>query len=238
MATSPPSDPADAAANLYRGTDGRAYHEGKRALDPAAREWVWRLRAEKFQDRVRPTDTVVELGAGAGWNLARLNCSRRIGCEVAEFLAPELAALGVEHVADLRSVPPGLADVALCHHALEHMIDPAEALRQLARVLRPGGLLLLHVPWETERRYRRFDPAEPNHHLFHWNAQNLGNLVPVLGWDIERISVRRYGYDRFAAQAALRWHWGEAGFRGLRRLCMAVRPLKEVELIARRPAGR
>lgn len=236
MVSPSPSDAPDAAAERYRGAEGRSYHGEKRALSPAAREWVWRLRAEKFQRRIRPTDTVLELGAGAGWNLARLNCARRIGCEVAEFLAPDLNALGVEFVADIRTVPTEVAEVILCHHALEHLLDPAEGLRQLARVLRPAGLLILHVPWETERRYGRFNPAEPNHHLFHWNAQNLGNLATVLGWKIERVGVRRYGYDRFAAQTALRLHLGEAGFRLLRRLCLALRPLKEVELIARRPA--
>lgn len=237
MATPLQSVSKDAAAEHYRGAGGHAYHEEKRALSLVARQWVWRLRAEKFQVRVTPSDTVVELGAGAGWNLARLTCARRIGCEVAEFLAPELTALGIEFVADIRAVPPEVADVALCHHVLEHLLDPAEGLRQLARVLRPDGLLVLHVPWETERRYGRFDPVEPNRHLFHWNAQNLGNLATVLGWRIERVSVRRYGYDRFAAQTALRWHLGEGGFRLLRRLGLALRPLREVELIARRPAA-
>lgn len=237
MATPPQSVSSDAAAEHYRGAAGRTYHGEKRALSPAAREWVWRLRAEKFRGWIKPSDTVVELGAGAGWNLARLTCARRIGCEVAEFLAPELDALGIEFFADIRAVPAEVAEVALCHHALEHLLDPAEGFRQLARVLRPAGLLVLHVPWETERRYARFDPAEPNRHLFHWNAQNLGNLATILGWRIERVGVRHYGYDRFAAQTALRLGLGEGGFRLLRRLALALRPLKEVELIARRPAA-
>jgi SAM-dependent methyltransferase len=237
MATPLQSVSSNAAAEHYRGAAGHAYHGEKRALNPAAREWVWRLRAEKFQARIKPSDTVLELGAGAGWNLARLNCARRIGCEIAEFLAPELDALGIKFVADIRAVPSEIAEVALCHHALEHLLDPAEGLRQLARVLRPAGLLVLHVPWETERRYARFDPSEPNRHLFHWNAQNLGNLALVSGWRIERVGVRHYGYDRFAAQTALRLRLGEGGFRLLRRLCLALRPFREVELIARRPAA-
>jgi hypothetical protein len=104
-------------------------------------------------------------------------------------------------------------------------------------VLKPTGRLVLHVPWEVERRYRRYDPAEPNHHLYHWNAQNLGNLVTVLGWRIERIGVQTYGYDRFAANGAARWRLGEAGFRLLRRALVLLRPLREVELVAGRPAG-
>ena len=66
----------DSATRPYEGSAGREYHDGKRALAPAALEWVMRLRAEKFQPHVRPVDTVLELGVGAGWNLGRLLCAR------------------------------------------------------------------------------------------------------------------------------------------------------------------
>lgn len=230
-----PFSTPDSAAAQYRGGPGRAYHEGKRALAPAAQEWVWRLRAEKFRPWVSPTDAVVELGVGAGWNLARLNCGRRIGCDAADFLAPGLTALGIEFVPSLASLPAACADVAICHQTLEHLLEPVAALRELARVLRPEGRLVLHVPWEVERRYRRYDPAEPNHHLYHWNAQNLGNLATVLGWRIRELRVRPYGYDRFAANLAVRLRAGETGFRRLRRLLVMLRPLREVELVAQSP---
>jgi SAM-dependent methyltransferase len=36
-------------------------------------------------------------------------------------------------------------DIAICFNALDHMRDPAAALAELARVLRPGGTLLLMI---------------------------------------------------------------------------------------------
>jgi ubiquinone/menaquinone biosynthesis C-methylase UbiE len=36
-------------------------------------------------------------------------------------------------------------DIAICFNALDHMRDPAVALAELARVLRPGGTLLLMI---------------------------------------------------------------------------------------------
>jgi SAM-dependent methyltransferase len=224
----------DPASALYRGASGVAYHEDKRALAPGALEWVQKLRAEKFQAWIRETDTVFELGVGGGWNLAQLRCARRIGCDAADFLADRLRALGIEFHARMNDVPDGSADVVLCHQTLEHLLEPVAALRELARIVRPGGRLILHVPWEVERRYAHFDPQEPNHHLYHWNAQNLGNLVTVLGWKIERLTVRRYGYDRFAANLALRLRAGESAFRALRSVLIALRPFREVELIGHR----
>jgi SAM-dependent methyltransferase len=224
---------SDRAARFYQNAAGREYHEGKRALAPGAVEWVMRLRAEKFQPHVRPADVVVELGVGAGWNLGQLKCARRIGCDASEFLAERLAALGIEFVPALASIGEATADVALCHHTLEHLLDPAGALRELARVLKPDGKLVLHVPWDRERRFANYRLDEPNHHLFTWNAQSIGNLVAALGWRIERIHTQRYGYDRFAANLAARFGLGGSGFRTGRKLMLALWPWHEVELVAR-----
>lgn len=227
----PNSPPAVA---LYQGAAGRDYHDRKRDLKPAALPWVLRLRAEKFQQYVGSEDVVFEFGVGAGWNLGRLQCRRRIGCDVSEFLEERVTALDIEFVGDMAAVPDAVADVVICHQTLEHLLEPADALRRLARILRPGGRLILHVPWERERRYARYRPDEPNHHLYHWNAQNLGNLVTMVGYRMESVAVRRYGYDRYAANLAVRWHAGETGFRLIRAMMIALRPLREVVLIAAR----
>ncbi len=195
---------------------------------------MFRARAEKFRRWVRETDVVFELGVGAGWNLAQLVCARRVGSDPAQFLEARLRDLGIEFHSDPTSVPDATADVALCHQTLEHVLDPPVALRELARILKPGGRLVVHVPWERERRYARYDAAEPNHHLYTWNVQTLGNLMTTLGWRVREIGVRRYGYDRFAANAAAAWRLGEAGFRCLRRALILVRPLFEVEVVAER----
>ncbi len=226
--------PSDPAAALYHGPSGHAYHEEKRALRPECLPWIMALRAEKLQRHVRPQDVVVELGVGSGWNLGQLRCARRIGVDTAAFLGERVAALGIEFFTDLAAVPVATADVAVCHQTLEHLLEPAAALRELARVLKPGGRLVLHVPWERERRYARYQATEPNHHLYNWNAQNVGNLVAVLGYQVESVAVRRYGYDRFAANAAARLRLGERGFRFIRACLVAVRPLWEVELTGRR----
>src|SRR5213075_402046 len=96
-----PAQPVtDPAARFYHGTAGEAYHEHKRALRPGALPWVMALRAEKFQRHVRAEHVVLELGVGAGWNLGRLRCARRIGCDTSEFLSERVTALGIEFVTD------------------------------------------------------------------------------------------------------------------------------------------
>ncbi|MBN9690118.1 MAG: class I SAM-dependent methyltransferase [Verrucomicrobia bacterium] len=217
-----------AAESAYVGQAGQAYHDGKRAVPVRAIPWITRARAELFQSQVSATDVVLEWGCGFGWNLAELRCARKLGHDVAVQLAPSVQAFGAEFVADPRALAVQSCDAIVCHHALEHVPDPRDVLVAIRRLLKPQGRLLLAVPFEQERRYRRFDPSEPNHHLYSWNVQTLGNLLTVAGFQIRRLGLRRYGYDRRAALLALRLGLGEAGFRGIRGLLQFVRPLQEI----------
>ncbi|MBL9173369.1 MAG: methyltransferase domain-containing protein [Verrucomicrobiales bacterium] len=222
--------------SAYLGASGEAYHSGKRAVPGAALPWLIRVRAALFEPHIRPEHEVIEFGCGYGWNLGGLRCRRRVGHDIAPQLRPEVEALGVEFVASTGSLGDGSFDVAISHHSLEHVPEPGRVLAELHRLLKPGGCLLLAVPWERERRYRRYDPSEPNHHLYSWNPQTLGNLVAGSGFEGVQVGARRYGYDRRAALVAVRWGLGEAGFRGVRWALQRMVPLWEVVLEARRVA--
>ncbi|MCW5558445.1 MAG: class I SAM-dependent methyltransferase [Verrucomicrobiae bacterium] len=228
---------SDAAESAYLGASGSAYHHGKRSVPPAALPWIVRSRAALFQPWIRDSDAVFEFGCGFGWNLAGLRCAARAGYDISEMLRPEVESAGAAFVARLETLDAAAFDVAISHHSLEHVPEPLRTLGELGRILKPGGLLLLAVPWERERRYARFDPDEPNHHLFSWNVQTLGNLVTITGFQVESAGVRTYGYDRRAALIAVRWRLGAAGFHAVRSMLRALRPLKEVTIRARLEAS-
>jgi len=225
------------AIRHYRGAAGERYHHQKRALPEAAFGWVARLRAEKFAPYVGATDTVLEYGVGAGWNLAELKCARKIGFDVAEFLGTEVRARGIEFVFDVSRVADGSADVVICHHTLEHALSPPEILAEIHRLLKPEGRLLLYTPFEYESRYEHFERDEPNHHLYSWNAQTLSNLAEECGFAVREAGTGRFGYSRFASVWASRLRIGEKGFRILRRTLHALRPGLEVRVVAQK-AGR
>ena len=221
----------------YQGEAGRRYQQHKRGIPDSALAWVARLRAGKFSPFVRPGDVVLEYGVGLGWNLAALKCRRKIGFDVADFLEPSVRALGIEYAAETRSIADGTMDVVLCHHTLEHLLDPASALGEMRRLLAPGGKLLLFVPLERERKYSRFFSGEPNHHLYSWNTQTLGNLAQEVGFAIAEAGTGEFGYSRFAAVWATKLRLGEKGFRGLRRLLHMIKPAWEVRIIAVKPSS-
>ena len=113
------------------------YQVEKRGIPEGAIPWLARLRAEKVAVHVRATDVVLEYGAGLGWNLARLTCRRRLAFDLEDFLAPSIRAEGVEFVPDIKALPGASVDAVICHHALEHVLQPAAALLEMGRVLRP-----------------------------------------------------------------------------------------------------
>jgi SAM-dependent methyltransferase len=225
----------DKAKQRYQGTQGRRYHEAKRSIPEVAFPWVARLRAAKIASHVRAGDVVFEYGVGLGWNLAALTCAGRIGFDVAEFLEPEIRRRGIEFVTDPALVALGSVDVVVCHHTLEHAWQPAEVLKSILRLLKPGGQLLLFVPYEKEARFRHFNSAEPNHHLYSWNPQTLANLVSDAGYSVKSAGLGPFGQERFAANWAVRLHLGERGFRALRWLANSVKHELEVRVTALKP---
>ena len=223
---------AGTSETFYRGAAGQRYQQEKRAVPPEAYPWVARLRAEKLQPFIKPADTVIEFGAGLGWNLAQLQCAHRIATDLEDFLPADLKNSGVQFVADSTEIAPNSADVLICHHVLEHVENPADMLREASRILKPAAKLLIFVPFEKESKYRNFDPNEPNHHLYSWNCQTLGNLVASQGFTVTESTISQFGYDRFAAKQSLRFGLGEPAFRAIRRLAHLFRPAEEVRLVA------
>jgi ubiquinone/menaquinone biosynthesis C-methylase UbiE len=73
-----------------------------------------------------------------------LDLSRRMLTVAAEKLAPHRNRVTLMHgPAEALPFPDNTFDLVTCLEALEFMMHPREVLRELARVLRPGGLLVL-----------------------------------------------------------------------------------------------
>lgn len=89
---------------------------------------------------------------------------------------------------DGRVMPFGeaLFDCALCVEVLEHSEDPELLISEIARVLRPGGTLLLTVPWSARQ-----------HHLPHdYHRFSRGRLEALLGkYGFTELDIRERGND-------------------------------------------
>ncbi len=57
-------------------------------------------------------------------------------------------ASGADVVGDIHAIPlpDASVDAVICASVLEHVKDPMKAMGEIQRILRPGGVLFLHVP--------------------------------------------------------------------------------------------
>jgi len=125
------------------------WYRGRRAVLEAALDGLEPLRA---QDPGAGRPRILDAGCGSGRNMVAL--ARR-----GEVTGIELASQSLEaaRARDVGPVLPGSLDdplpfdeaafdLAVALDVLEHVADDGGALRELARVLAPGGRLLVTVP--------------------------------------------------------------------------------------------
>jgi ubiquinone/menaquinone biosynthesis C-methylase UbiE/DNA-binding transcriptional ArsR family regulator len=103
----------------------------------------------------RVIDSVLDLGTGTGRMLQMLagQASRAVGLDVSPAMLgvarANLDEAGLRHVqlrqGDVYALPPDLArfDLVILHQVLHYLDDPARAVREAARALKPGGRLLV-----------------------------------------------------------------------------------------------
>lgn len=176
--------------DYYRGESGVRYFEWQRGLG----EWTGRILAVLFAPHVSPQDDVLDFGCGGGYLLKALHARRKVGLDVNPAALEECHRNGVETVSDLAQVPTGSFDIVISNHALEHTFSPADSLRELRRILRPGGRLAICTPVDDWRVYRSFHPDDVHHHLFTWTPQNMGNLLRECGFQVDQIEIFASGW--------------------------------------------
>lgn len=127
------------------------------------------------------------------------------------------------------SFPDNSFDFALNFDVLEHLSHPETGLAELYRVLKPGGTLLLSVPFlpaeqNTRQRARLRDDGSVEHILpaqYHGDpVSSVGCLCfQEFGWDLLD-KMRGVGFDR----VSMLLYWSqEYGYYGLEQMMIAAR---------------
>ncbi len=76
-------------------------------------------------------------------------------------------------------------DLIICYHVLEHVIEDSRAMKELYRILKPGGIALLQVPWQDGNTYEDSSIRSKEERLKHFSQQD---------------HVRIYGKDDFISR--------------------------------------
>jgi len=155
--------------------------------------------------------TILDVGTGTGTNLRML---RDLGYTAVRGIEPSPEAIGhcAEHgfdnvtCGDATALPieDDSCDLLLATDVIEHIDDDAAALREMRRVLRPSGHLLLSVPAFPSLWGRQDEVA---HHRRRYRMRPLCELLGECGFTV----VRRHHFNAilfvpiFVARRLMKW---------------------------------
>jgi len=157
------------------------------------------LKAELAFINAQPAGRILDVGCGLGHLLSGVSAEwERHGVEISEYAAERAAAHGAIVNGDLQSAcyPDHWFDVVTLYHVIEHMEDPVAELREIRRVLKPGGWLIAGTPnfdSACARRYGdRFRMLHDKTHISLFSAESLpayhGTPVLFISYPIRRYS--------------------------------------------------
>lgn len=179
----------------YYGSAGRRFLS---VLERAVRLFR-RFRARAVMRAAGRPGRILDLGCGRGFTLAAL---REMGWEcVGTELSEEMAAearktAGVQVLLggpEEFPFPGGSFDAVTAWHSLEHMERPVRTVREVARLLKPGGLLLVEVPDANSLQARvgggRWFHFDVPRHLYHFTREGLAAILAEEGFAVHREST-------------------------------------------------
>ncbi len=157
------------------------------------RHWWYRGRRQVLERvidslRLPARARILDAGCGSGRNMVEL---ARHGTVTGVELSPTSVALARERSAgevsegSILSMPFDSAsfDLAVSLDVIEHLKDDLSALRELRRVVAPGGALLVTVP---AYRWLWSGHDEINHHHRRYTRGTLQQVAERAGWETVR----------------------------------------------------
>ena len=146
------------------------------------------------------------LNAGAGdRDISHLVEGELVNLDIAEGLHDQR---GIDLFAPLHEIPveDGHFDTVICNAVLEHVRNPHEAITEFQRVLRPGGILYLVVPFMQPEH---LDPTD----FQRYTIDGLQELVHVHGFEVVEAGGVHSVYTTLG-WIAMEWLAEVPGWRG------------------------
>lgn len=184
---------------------------GEAGMIPVSEDWIRRDQQYRtgFLSRFRSQGSVLDVGCGLGFFLRALDSNRweRHGIEPMPVPYREASrALGSDCIrnSDLISaqLSSGRFDAITFWDSLEHVPNPRAILKEAARLLRPGGVVVIGIPNYGGYQARHFGEdwfgLSLPHHFYHYTRATLTKLLGACGFRV-RVMEDRAGVENYHA---------------------------------------
>ena len=164
----------------------------KEALQVRDYEVARALVAQRFPHRGR----LLEVGSGLGYLLDyfRKDGWDTLGVEpnagLCRYAERELGLKVVPEILDDAGIADESFDVVLMMHVIEHVPDPIDAMREVHRILKPGGLFVMETPRYDTLMFKLMGKRERSlscdGHIYFFTSESLARLSGQAGFSILR----------------------------------------------------
>lgn len=177
--------------------------------------WLSARQIRRFVPSLKGLD-VADLGCGYQASFMRTVLDQVASATLVDVaLADDLKAHPKVHAFQgqlpktLSALPDRSLDLVMMVSVLEHLWEPLHALKEMRRLLKPGGTCLVNVPSWRGRRYLEFSafklglspPAEMDDHKTYYDVPDLWPLLVKAGFLPSEIDCfsHKFGLNTFAA---------------------------------------
>lgn len=134
------------------------------------------------------TGTCLLAARERGWR----GCGIEINADAAAYCRQSRGLNVIAGTLDTHPFPRDCFDVVLMGDVIEHLSDPRATMRQVQRILRPGGLVVISTP-DIAGWAGRVLQVKPQEHLYYFSPQTMGALLQRVGLEVVSIT----SFDRY-----------------------------------------
>lgn len=186
------------------------YYGSGRRFNPMV-EWLldtlYNYRARQIEQWQKP-GKVLDVGCGRGLLLNKLRergwepYGTELSEEAASYARDKLSLPVTTQALEEAGFPDNEFDAVILWHVLEHVRSPRAMLREISRILKPGGALLVAVPnfgsWEARWTGKHWFHLDVPRHLTHFTPLTLSRALDEAGMFLVSTNFFSTEYDFFS----------------------------------------
>lgn len=188
IVTLPVPEP-DKLESYYESREYFSHGGNKKGLVPASYNFIKGINIKKkYLQSTKGLELgeVLDIGCGIGdflaysktkgWKVSGLEPNKH-----ARQIVKQQHKIEVEDVSQISKLPDESFSLVTLFHVLEHVIDPLEMIREIHRILKPEGRLVIALPnnesWDAKFYKEVWAGWDVPRHLFHFNPRSISNLM-------------------------------------------------------------
>ena len=154
---------------------------------------------------ISPADSVIDIGSGVGENLLHMRLlGHRDVLGSDPFLPEDVDRHGVKVLRRSHAELTGTYDWVVMNHSFEHVPDPHAMLASAARLMKPGGRILVRMPIMGSAAWHRYgmdwSQVDAPRHLVLYTPRAMDAMAQAAGLTVTRLFCDSWSFQFWGSE--------------------------------------